>query len=162
MRLASAGYHRTIATNCSRSGFAQRRTIPHCLQRPSHAAPLTEMNSSNLPGSESSVYLPLLLLVRTAPAKNGPTAPLCLAVQAPRCVHDRWMPYSLEHPCIRHFIPVGKALREVEAAPGRFPAHHSHLLLEAYMRAGKSSGKTAILYLELSRAYFHTVKQMAS
>src|SRR3984957_19180919 len=30
------------------------------------------------------------------------------------------------------------------------------------MRAGKSSGKTAILYLELSRAYFHTVGQMAS
>src|ERR1700721_88856 len=30
------------------------------------------------------------------------------------------------------------------------------------MRAGKSSGKTAILYLELGRAYFHTVGQMAS
>src|ERR1700719_3314033 len=72
------------------------------------------------------------------------------------------MPHSFEHLCVRHFVSVRKALREVQIARSRLFSYHSRFLLKTHMRARNPSGKAAVPYFKLRCAHFHTAWQMAS
>src|SRR4029077_6344140 len=80
----------------------------------------------------------------------------------PRGVHCRRMPHSFEHPRVRHFVSVRKALREVQIARSRLFSRHAGLLLKTQMRATKPTGKTIIARFKLRCVHFHTAWQMAS